>query len=205
MYCREDSASLKDDVLLVQSIAGTAFEGAALRETCVLMIKNWDEIFTSTSFNVPHTVKFIYVTGVKPYSGYRISAKSVANQTEIIVNNGTDIFADDGGVILIDLNKINTGVEPKIFSEDNSLSLLINPNPSYGCTKIQYNLSSSGLTEIELMDLSGRKVAVVLDKKWHSTGSYQIDFCSEGLDPGVYICRLVNGNKTIRKKLIITN
>ncbi|MFN8281443.1 MAG: hypothetical protein U0V49_14270 [Saprospiraceae bacterium] len=198
-----DSASLKDDVLLVQSIAGTAFEGAALRETCVLMIKNWDEIFTNTSFSVPHTVKFIYVTGVKPYSGYRISAKSVANQTEILVNNGTDIFADDGGVILIDLNKINTSVEPKIISEDNSLSLFINPNPSYGCTKIQYNLTSSGLTEIELLDLSGRKVAIVLDKKWHSIGSYQIDFCPEGLDPGVYICLLSNGLRTTRKMLVL--
>ena len=29
-------------------------------------------------------------------------------------------FADDSGVILIDLNKINTSVEPKIISEDNS-------------------------------------------------------------------------------------
>lgn len=67
------------------------------------------------------------------------------------------------------------------------------PNPFNPVTRIPFELSAPGLAELNIIDIAGRKTAVLLNG-YTSAGSYELEFDGSRLSSGIYFYELkVNG------------
>ena len=80
--------------------------------------------------------------------------------------------------------------------------VLLYPNPCVASTRITFSLPEGGDAQIELYDVSGRKIAVLLSRKMEA-GTHHLDFHPGGLENGTYILHMRFEAHLIRKKLII--
>ncbi|MFA6978367.1 MAG: T9SS type A sorting domain-containing protein [Ignavibacteriaceae bacterium] len=76
------------------------------------------------------------------------------------------------------------------------------PNPFNPTTSFNYALPSDGKVTIKIYDAIGREVKTLVDEFKHS-GKYTAYFNSAGLASGVYMCKLVSGNYSSVKKMIL--
>ncbi len=76
------------------------------------------------------------------------------------------------------------------------------PNPFNPTTQITYQLKSAVNVRITVYDITGREVAVLVDKK-ESAGEHAVTFRGDYLSSGMYFYRLRAGNFTSVKKMIL--
>ena len=79
-------------------------------------------------------------------------------------------------------------------------SLINFPNPFESKTTIQYSISEPSQVKLEIFDLFGRSVAIILDHPMQK-GVHQKVFDAEGLAPGVYYIDLETPNLRIGEML----
>lgn len=103
--------------------------------------------------------------------------------------------------------KHNLGPEP--LTGVNSVNTALNfhlsqnyPNPFNPSTKISFELSEMGLIKLEVFDLLGKEVKVLVNKVMNP-GSYTIDFNASELPSGVYFYRLAGSGYSEIKKMVI--
>ncbi len=77
------------------------------------------------------------------------------------------------------------------------------PNPFNPVTTITYKLPELSRIRLEVFDMLGRKVATLVESQQQKAGRYTVNFDATQLSSGMYIYRLVGGNKTITKKLTL--
>jgi len=96
------------------------------------------------------------------------------------------------------------GVEDKAAGIPESFVLQQNfPNPFNPTTMISYRLLQTDQVKLEVFDISGRLVSLLVDEK-QSAGSHSVTFDAKGLNTGTYLCRLKAGSSTaIRKMLFV--
>ena len=75
------------------------------------------------------------------------------------------------------------------------------PNPFAGSTTIPYRLDQSQHVRLEVYDLLGRRVAILVDAM-QPAGKHEVDLQSKNLSNGVYFYRLSIDNATIIKNMI---
>jgi len=90
--------------------------------------------------------------------------------------------------------------------EDCSLSQNY-PNPFNPVTTLHYEIAHKGLVRLTIYDLLGRRVADLVNRV-QEPGRYQVSW--NGVDTngmpagsGVYLCRLISGNYTALRKMIL--
>ncbi len=76
------------------------------------------------------------------------------------------------------------------------------PNPFNPTTRIVFSIPNSARTKLEVYDVLGRKVAMVIDAVL-SEGEHSVDFDGTKLVSGVYVYRLSLPNGVITKKMIL--
>ena len=77
------------------------------------------------------------------------------------------------------------------------------PNPFNPSTVISYQLSNATKVRLEVFDITGRSVELLVDESQHP-GRYRVNFEGGGLPSGVYFARLsVNDRSGIRKMMLI--
>ncbi|HTX17143.1 MAG TPA: T9SS type A sorting domain-containing protein, partial [Bacteroidota bacterium] len=77
------------------------------------------------------------------------------------------------------------------------------PNPFNPSTTIKYSVPSEEHVSLELYDVLGQRVGILVDKM-EEAGVHEVVFDASHLATGVYIYRLVAGSSTITKKLLLT-
>ena len=116
------------------------------------------------------------------------------------VNNGF-IYAGANGVwkrplVQVGINTI-TGEIPNRFSLTQNF-----PNPFNPSTKIKFDIPNSGITSLKVYDILGREVEVLVNELL-KTGTYEADFNANRLASGVYFYRLVSGEYSETKKMVL--
>jgi hypothetical protein len=98
----------------------------------------------------------------------------------------------------------NLSVSNEVTESPNSFTLNQNyPNPFNPTTNISYNLPESGAVTLEVFNVTGQKVATLVNGV-RSAGSHTATFDASNLSSGVYMYRLSSGNSVqIRKMLLI--
>jgi len=105
----------------------------------------------------------------------------VVTDPDLAVDAGNDLFARDG-VPVLGQNY---------------------PNPFNPSTTIRYSLPVSGSVKLDVFDLLGRQIAVLVDEQL-SAGWHQATFLADNLSSGVYVYRLtVDGQSFSRKMLLL--
>jgi hypothetical protein len=76
------------------------------------------------------------------------------------------------------------------------------PNPSGGETRFSYSVRAEGRVRIDILDLSGRSVATLLDGR-QPAGSGQVSWNAARLPAGIYFCRLSAADVVSTQKLVV--
>jgi hypothetical protein len=95
-----------------------------------------------------------------------------------------------------------TNIQEKEYLPE-SIALFQNyPNPFRLKTVISYQLSANGEVELNVSDLTGRKVTTLVKEK-QSIGIYEVEWYAEGVKPGIYFCELKVGQSRKVMKMIL--
>jgi len=76
------------------------------------------------------------------------------------------------------------------------------PNPSHGELTLHFSLPKTGPVKIEMFDVTGRRVRVVLDQVLDA-GEYRDTSVLTGVGPGVYFYRLSSPLGTLRRTCVL--
>ncbi|MEK7254037.1 MAG: T9SS type A sorting domain-containing protein, partial [Bacteroidota bacterium] len=195
-----DGNVAKDEAMLVQSTAGTAFEGAVVNNTAVVFAKVWGGVFTSTAYSIPNSVTLQIVTGLTPNAGYDVSLTPNGNNLDMSITPGSELTADAGGVLLIENENFGSGnTEDRSNPRSEKASLAgegvfqITPNPLGESATIRYRLDEPAAVSLEVFDFSGKKVRSLVAGESQAAGLYEVRFSAEGLPAGSYLCKLTSG------------
>jgi hypothetical protein len=98
---------------------------------------------------------------------------------------------------------------PEIRAQDapatpsTAADLTICPNPFNPATTVRFVLPQAGVVKLEILDVSGRKVAVPVDGR-QEAGRHEVAFDGARLPSGVYFAKLSwEGNATVRKLVLM--
>jgi hypothetical protein len=103
---------------------------------------------------------------------------------------------------LMILTTLSTGIEdrgnvPQAFSLSQNY-----PNPFNARTTIRYTLSQAGKVRLEIFNIIGEKVAVIIDE-FEQAGSHNIIWDAAGVPSGVYFARLDTGGRSHSIKMVV--
>ncbi len=76
------------------------------------------------------------------------------------------------------------------------------PNPFNSQTRINFDLSVSGIYILEFYDSRGKKIQEIFNKSFNP-GKYNFIFNAEALSSGVYFYKLIGSNINAAKKMIL--
>lgn len=77
------------------------------------------------------------------------------------------------------------------------------PNPFNPSSVIRFGVPNTAKVHLEVFDVLGRKVATLLDNETKNPGRYNLKFDARDLASGIYIYRLVIGDKVLTKKMTL--
>ena len=81
------------------------------------------------------------------------------------------------------------------------VALNVYPNPFMNEAIIQFILSENSLVNLELLDLSGRKIKTILECNFEP-GNHQLNFSAEDLSKGIYLVRFNANYHTTFLKIV---
>ncbi|MCX6640614.1 MAG: T9SS type A sorting domain-containing protein [bacterium] len=116
--------------------------------------------------------------------------------------SGTDGAWDN--YVTIKYNQVN-GIEPGWSSGNRPISYKLNsnfPNPFNPTTTISYSLPTTSLVNLSIYDVSGKKVAELVNGM-RAAGAKKITFDGSNLTSGIYFCRLQAGEYSAVQKMIL--
>jgi hypothetical protein len=77
------------------------------------------------------------------------------------------------------------------------------PNPFNPTTMIRFGVPEQAAVRLEVYDMLGRRVSVLVNNEVRAPGRYQVPFDGARLASGVYIYRLVVGEKVITRRMVL--
>ncbi|MFZ4592079.1 MAG: T9SS type A sorting domain-containing protein [Ignavibacteria bacterium] len=109
---------------------------------------------------------------------------------------GKILHTTTGGQWLVGINNITTEV-PKGFVLYQNY-----PNPFNPTTNIKFSIVNSGDVKLVVYDIQGREVQTLVNESL-KPGTYEAAFDGSALNSGVYFYKLVTGNFTETKKMLL--
>ncbi len=101
-------------------------------------------------------------------------------------------------------NSLGTFSQGEFSDKPSKMHLYQNyPNPFNPSTTIRFQLPVSEQVSLQVYDMLGREIAVLLDNKSMTAGSHNVTFNAENQSSGVYIYRLKVADQILTKKLTL--
>ena len=109
---------------------------------------------------------------------------------------GRIMHTTNGGQQLISIQNISTETPTKYSLSQNY------PNPFNPTTNIKFSIVNSGDVKLVVYDIQGREVQTLVNESL-KPGTYEAAFDGSALNSGVYFYKLVTGNFTETKKMLL--
>jgi streptogramin lyase len=110
------------------------------------------------------------------------------------------------GIAVLDVINGDVGIE-QLNNTEQVLFLQAYPNPFHDMTSISFSLPDDGIVSLSIYDITGRKVCGLVDKFYPSGTSSFIwnvdDDKGRPIIPGIYVCRLTDGNQSKSIRIIV--
>lgn len=136
--------------------------------------------------NDPHSYTFVDESALAGASWYRLK------QTDL---DGTVHYTDPVGV---DLPTSVTDVAPSVFALEQNY-----PNPFNPATEIRFSVEATGRATLDVYDALGQHVATLFDAVAEAGHFTTVRFNASHLATGMYYYRLVSGNRSEVRKLLL--
>lgn len=131
---------------------------------------------------------------------FRVSIKLKKGKKEYIVEykKGVDIIPEE--TITPDVKK-----ELKVDSllEESQVGITVSPNPFQSNTTISFSLEEEVKVDLTIFDLRGNKIKQLANSNLLE-GTHEFILEANGLPSGVYLIRLVHGNKIQTSRVVLT-
>lgn len=193
-----DGNASADSVLLIQSDAGTAFEGAAFNNTLILFPKIWGEPFNSCSYTVPNFITKHIITGLIPFGGYQATFTTNGTHCQVKLSSGNQLQADSGGVLILDHSL--TDIEN--VEAYKSGAMQSSPNPFVSSIHFKYDLKESALLSLYIFNSNGQKIQSIFENEWYAKGSFNFKWEAPQVPPGNYLVLLQCGQKVLTQTVV---
>jgi hypothetical protein len=138
------------------------------------------------NFTVPHA----------GYYRYRITAEDFWENAESDPDTGWYHFQTQGW----------SSVEPRGAVQPLEYSVSVFPNPFNAVTTISFTLPQAGKVELNVFDVTGRRVRSVIGRTQGSplpAGEHRMEFQVGDLPSGIYFVRLAAGEKSVIRKMVL--
>jgi photosystem II stability/assembly factor-like uncharacterized protein len=127
--------------------------------------------------------------------------KKNSNVTEIKKDNDNQLYLGTYAEGLLELDII-TNIE-----DENNLVINYHlspnyPNPFNPVSKIKFSIPRSEVVQINVYDILGKEIKTLLNE-YKQAGTYEIEFDATSLPSGVYFYRMISGNYSETKKMIL--
>lgn len=146
----------------------------------------------------------VVITGSHNWSS---AAENDNDENTLIIHSGdiarqyaqefADRYKESGGTGIITTVHQSSSVVPDAFALAQNY-----PNPFNPSTTIQFDVAKSGLVSINIYDILGREVALLVHQNF-STGVYTVQWNAATLSSGVYFYRMQAGNFAAVRKLML--
>ena len=93
--------------------------------------------------------------------------------------------------------KESAGLVPAEFTLEQNY-----PNPFNPTTKIEFSISKKAKVKLEVFDIKGGTVAILLDEV-RTPGNYSVEFNGSNLSSGFYVYKLTTDNDTFSRKMLL--
>jgi len=137
-----------------------------------------------------------------PTSGNSGTPDSLWIQFEMVSNSSSN--PGIGSYALIDqLSLGGTSDVKQINQNPTGYSLQQNyPNPFNPSTSIEFSIPQESLVELKVFDILGNEVST-LTNNIYPAGNYKADFNGDNFPSGIYIAKMIAGNFTQTRKMIL--
>jgi len=177
-------------------------------------LTNTVQLGTTSDFNGSSVLLFDVNVGTA--TQYQTTVGELATQ---LTNNGVDLFGSiDAYLRVVTSDGTDESASPTVTLEltrgtlsdvasdqelPDTYELLQNyPNPFNPETTIEYRLPEVNHVQIEVVDLQGRRVALLVDRI-QPAGRHQVSFNAEDLPSGIYLYQMRAGDFSDVKELIL--
>jgi len=146
--------------------------------------------------------------GLSKLSPDKSSWQSFTEQDGLISNNIFDLEVDSVNNLWIATDKgvsYLTNPPNSVHQKepiDYKIKLTNYPNPFNPETKIDYTIPESGKVKIEVFNIQGSLIKVLVDKT-QNAGNYHILFGGDNIPSGIYLYRLTTERSSITKKMVL--
>ncbi len=92
------------------------------------------------------------------------------------------------------------GIDDK--TKQSKMEVSVFPNPASGEVSVRYRVSENGRVKVELYDIYGKLIKVLVNDK-QTAGQHTLRFNGSALPAGVYTCRVKSGSTIAATKITI--
>ena len=152
---------------------------------------NWGDAMILSWFNKPPDAEDYPMF-------YIIDQNMVVNTIQnesLSINSANYIFNDLLSNLSVTFNK-------KEQIPENFNLINVYPNPFNPVLHINFNLSLAGLTQVDIMDVSGFHIET-LHSGFFQPGSHELNWNAESMPSGVYFISLKLGDKSLTEKVVL--
>ena len=177
----DETLNLYDEIIMEY---GEGYEGVSARLDKFFAVINYGKNITGAA-NLLLEIESIKITDEellirKEFANYLLNGTIKLNKGTESINNGTN----------------NNGLPKEFALFDNY------PNPFNPTTTIEYSIPEASFVELKIYDILGGEVASLV-KENKPSGKHSVKFSASNLPSGIYFYRIVSGNFTATKKLIL--
>ncbi len=137
--------------------------------------------------------------GIADTSGLNLPSADIFGESRIMDGNNDEIAVIDIGAIEYLYSAIsdnnNNISDPEFFK--------VYPNPFNYTTTLEFSIQDNGFVTVDVVDLRGRKVSVIVEDNLLA-GSYSFIFDGSGLPGGVYIVKVIQDRVVNVRKLVVS-
>lgn len=133
----------------------------------------------------------------------RVGYHPIVDRCKDLVVDGSNVFITNSyNLTIYDCHEV-VRVEENKYNNLYSFRLeKTHPNPFNSITTIAYQLSGPGEVSLQVFDLTGREIAMLVNG-WKDAGNYQVTWNAASLPSGIYLCRLSVGERSRFSKLAL--
>ncbi|MCX6641159.1 MAG: T9SS type A sorting domain-containing protein [bacterium] len=214
-YQNQGTSYIPNFVQVAQSLPGVSYNAlmpSALADIDMdgdldlLLIENFQEIiYYYENIGSPQSMYFTLNT-TSLLNQQTVDASSV-DAADIDHDEDMDLFVGYyiGGIQFfrnVTGDSTAVPIPPKQRPRPCRATLTIGPNPSNPITAISYQLSAVSLVNLSVYDISGRRVAQLVNAR-QNPGDYSVSWNASGNASGVYLVRLETPQEEVTQKVVV--